>query len=170
MDQKEEEVDPGSTQEVKVQPQVLNDEVRVLRDQIMDEKMSKRGIKAMERSQRSRRKAAEMFSKYTTNYRHLAATGDKGLVKAWSKANRMRENWMNPERFQAIPEEEEPPPEPPEKTKIEATAVNPTEIPEEGTKSSGLGRVRKLTDFFNQIGGPKPPKGPKTPNKAPKTK
>ena len=110
-----------------------------------------------------------MFSKYTTNYRHLAATGDKGLVKAWSKANRMRENWMNPERFQAIPEEEEPPPEPPEKTKIEATAVNPTEIPEEGTKSSGLGRVRKLTDFFNHIGGPKPPKGPKTPNKAPKT-
>ena len=41
VDQKEEEVDPGSTQEVKVQPQVLNDEVRVLRDQIMDEKMSK---------------------------------------------------------------------------------------------------------------------------------
>ena len=133
MDQKEEEVDPGSTQEVKVQPQVLNDEVRVLRDQIMDEKMSKRGIKAMERSQRSRRKAAEMFSKYTTNYRHLAATGDKAMVKAWSKANRMRENWMNPERFQAIPEEEEPPPEPPEETKIEATAVNPAEIPEEGT-------------------------------------
>ena len=26
-----------------------------------------------------------------------------------------------------------------------------------------------MTDFFNQIGGPKPPKGPKTPNKAPKT-
>ena len=66
MDQKEEENDPGSTQEVKVQPQVLNDEVRVLRDQIMDEKMSRRGTKAMERSQKSRRKATEMFSKYTT--------------------------------------------------------------------------------------------------------
>ena len=81
----------------------------------------------------------------------------------------LEENWMNPERFQAIPEEEEPPPEPPEETKIEATAVNPAEIPEEGTKSSGQGRVKKLTDFFNHIGGPKPPKGPRTPKKAPKT-
>ena len=26
-----------------------------------------------------------------------------------------------------------------------------------------------MTDFFNQIGGPKPPKGPRTPKKAPKT-
>ena len=134
----------------------------------MDEKMSRRGTKAMERSQKSRRKATEMFSKYTTNYRHLAAAGDKAMVKAWSKANRVRENWMNPERFQAIPEEEEPPPEPPEETTIEATAENP-ENPEEGIKSSGQGRVKKLTDFFNQIGGPKPPKGPRTPNKAPKT-
>ena len=26
-----------------------------------------------------------------------------------------------------------------------------------------------MTDYFNQIGGPKPPKGPRTPKKAPKT-
>ena len=58
----------------------------------MDEKMSRRGVKAMERSQRSRKKAREMFSRYTINYRHLAATGDKAMVKAWSKANRVREN------------------------------------------------------------------------------
>ena len=75
---------------------------------------------------------------------------------------------MNPERFQAIPEEEEPPPEPPEETTIEATAENP-ENPEGGNKSSGQGRVNKMTDFFNQIGGPKPPKGPRTPKNAPQT-
>ena len=44
------------------------------------------------------------------------------MVKAWSKANKIRENWMKPERLHTIPEEEEPPPEPPNEATIEATA------------------------------------------------
>ena len=109
IDQREVENDTGRTQKVQVQSQVLDDEVKALRDQIMDDKMARRGVKAMERSQRNKKKARERFNRYTTSYRHLAATGDKAMVKAWRKANKIREKWMEPERLLTIPEEEEPP-------------------------------------------------------------
>ena len=74
--------------------------------------MARRGVKAMERSQRNKKKARERFKRYSTNYRHLAATGDKAMVKAWREANKIREIWMEPERLLTIPEEEEPPSKP----------------------------------------------------------
>ena len=44
MDQREEKNDPERAQEVQVQSQVLDDEVKALRDQIMEDKMARRGV------------------------------------------------------------------------------------------------------------------------------
>ena len=84
-------------------------EIGDLKDIMMEESMVRRGAKAMERSIKNKRKARDKFWSYTSHYRHLASIGDKGMVKAWSKANRTRENWMKPDMLQVIPEEEEPP-------------------------------------------------------------
>ena len=66
----------------------------------------------MERSTRNKNKAREKYWRYTNQYKHLATIGDKGMVKAWGKANRSRENWMGPERLQVVSEEDEPLDEP----------------------------------------------------------
>ena len=82
------------------------------------------------------------------------------------------------------PQEEEPP-EPPDETLEtleEATAEILGEEEKRGDqgqedkgqgvqKSQGppQGQVKRLTDYFNQIGGPKTPKAPKIPQKAPRT-
>ena len=36
-------------------------------------------------------------------------------------------------------------------------------------RNPSKGNVRKLTDYFNKLGGPKPSRAPKTPIKTPKT-
>ena len=98
------------------------------------------------------------------------------MVEAWSKANKTRENWMKPEMLQVVPEEEEPleeqPPVPPDETPEAPEEANWDQKQEnEGQgaqKPQGLpkGQVRKLTDYFNQIGGPVTPKVPRTVQKA----
>ena len=153
---------------------------------MMEEKMVRRGARAMERSLKSMRKVRDMFCRYTSNYRYLASIGDKGMAKAWREANKIRENWMKPERLHIVPEEEEPqdeqPPEPPDETPEppdEALEEATAEIPgeeikpgDQGQEDEGQGvqkpqgppkgQVRKLTDYFNKIGGPTTPKAPKT--------
>ena len=77
---------------------------------------------------------------------------------------------MKPDILQVIPEEEEPPEEKPP-----APSEEVHEIPEEANgdltqedeevmnpQGPPRGQVRKLTDYFNKIGGPSTPKGPKT--------
>ena len=94
----------------------------------MDDKMARRGVKAMERSLRNMKKAKDKFCRYTNNYRHLAETGDKAMTKAWREANKIRENWVKPERLHTIPEGDEPqdvPPEPPNEAPMEATSEIP---------------------------------------------
>ena len=102
------------------------------------------------------------------------------MVKAWGKANWTRENWMNPERLHVVPEDEEPleeeqPPVPPDE-RPEATdeVKGEPEIKEEGQgaltpQGPPIGQVRKLTDYFNEIGGQTTPKAPKKAHKDPKT-
>ena len=101
------------------------------------------------------------------------------MVKAWREAYKMRENWMEPERLLTIPEEEEPPPDPP-KLQPEDTDEAPGEVAQPGGQESSVegqgaqktqaqGRVKRLTEYFNKIGGPRTPRGPITPKKPPKT-
>ena len=117
----------------------------------------------MPKEEKGRKEARDRYHKYTSHYEHLSKSGDKGMSKAWREANKTRENWMVPERLDRIPEEEEPhedPPEPPE----EITGPEP-----QGVQEPYQGKVRRLTDFYNKIGGPRLAKAPITPKTPVKT-
>ena len=150
--------------EEEVQHNLPMEAVMDLRDKMLEEKMVKRGIKAMQRSLRKKKEARDRYHKYTNHYGYLSKIGDKEMFKAWREANKTRENWMEPERPEMILEEVEPqedPPEPPE----EATGPEP-----QGVQETCQGKMRKLTDFYNKLGRPitaKAPGAPKTPVKAP---
>ena len=61
-------VDQQEKVETEDQPQVTDDdqvEIRGLRDRMMEENMVRRGTRAMERSLKSKRKARDMFWRYT---------------------------------------------------------------------------------------------------------
>ena len=123
--------------------------------------MVKRGAKAMQRSLRKKKDARKRYLKYTSQYEHLSRSGDKRMHKARREANKARENWMVAGRLDRIPEDEEPQEDPPEP---------PDEIPgpePQGVQEPYQGKVRRLTDFYNKIGGPrvKAPITPKTPGK-----
>ena len=80
------------------------------------------------------------------------------------------------EMLQVVPEEEEPleeqpPVQPDETPETPGEANGDQEQEDEGQgaqKPQGLpkGQVRRLTDYFNKIGGPTTPKAPKTIQKA----
>ena len=179
VDQEQVEMETGRMPEAQVQIDESEYEVQVLRETILEDRMAQKGAKAMERSHRSRRKAKDMFHRYSSNYRKLAEAGDRAMVKAWREANKVRENWMGPERLQTITEEEEPPPDP-SKLQPEDTDEAPGEVAQPGGQESSVegqgaqktkaqGRVKRLTEYFNKIGGPRTPRGPITPKKPPKT-
>ena len=150
-------------------------EIEGLKDRILEESMAKKGARAMERSTRNKNKARDKYWKYTNLYKHLATIGDKGMVKAWGKANRVMENWMGPERLQVVPEEDETQDEPKEEQLStppddDKPKVTDEEIGEpETTQGPPVGQVRKITDYFNKMGGQITPKAPKKALKDPKT-
>ena len=125
--------------------------------------MVRRGVKAMERSLRKRKQARDRYYKYTSHYKYLSEIGDKEMSKTWREANKTRENWMEPERPNMIPEEEEPQEDPPEPPK-ETTGPEPQEVQE-----PCQGKVRRLTDYYNKLGGPRTAKAPRTPRTPVKT-
>ena len=141
--------------------------------------MVRRGLKAMERSLKKMKQAREEFCKYTSQYKYLSEIGDKGMAKTWRGANKARENWIGPRRLDWISEEEEPPDEPPDEPPGQAprdrygeeveVQGQEQEAPEPEKHKPSQGKVRKLTDYFRKLGGPKPSKAPKTPIKTPKT-
>ena len=78
---------------------------------------------------------------------------------------------MRPDRLQMVPEGEEPPEEPPTPPdEIQETPEETNGDPEQedgrqearNPQGPPRGQVRKLTDYFNKIGGPTTPKAPKT--------
>ena len=109
------------------------------------------------------------------------------MVKAWAKANKVRENYMDPERLEVVLEgdehlQEDIIPAPPSTDGNEMPAQPPEPdlgAEEEGQgapkpQGPGKGQVKKLTDYFNKMGAnphprpprksrmnPKPPKHPK---------
>ena len=106
------------------QPQVMNkdnmalDELEELKTIMLEANMVRRGVRAMERSSRGKDKAREQYWKYTNQYRQLATLEDSRMVKAWARANKARENSLDLERLEVVPEEDEAPdeevlPEPP---------------------------------------------------------
>ena len=144
-------------------------EIGGLKDKMMEENMVRRGARALERSLKNRKKARDKFWSYTNHYRHLASIGDKGMVKAWSKANRTRENWVKPDMLQVIPEEEEPPeekpPAPPDETQeipVEANGDLEHEDGEQEAKNPhGPPRPsQKAHRLFQQNWGPSNTKSP----------
>ena len=135
--------------------------------------MIERGTKAMNKSGKRKEQAKVLYERLTTQYRNLAALKDKKMVKAWAKANKVRENHMGPERLQVILEEddqlqEDITPEVPEGDRIPAQPPEPDqEAEKDGKGASKLqgpekGQVRKLTEYFNSIGGQSTQKAPKS--------
>ena len=57
-------------------------EVRDLKDMMMNESMTRRGRKAMMRSLEKKKDARDKFNKYLNLYKNLSGIGDKGMNKA----------------------------------------------------------------------------------------
>ena len=96
------------------------------------------------------------------------------MVKAWARANKVRENYMGPERPQVVIEEDEQlqedsipdspgtdgngmPPQPPEPDLgAEDDGQGAPKL-----QGPGKGQGRKITEYFNNIGGQNPSNAPK---------
>ena len=111
------------------------------------------------------------------------------MTKARREASKVMENWMMIERMDVIAEEEEqlenenedegaeegekaaPDPEPglePQEPEHRKSNTRGKESPPPPTEDN-RGKVKKLTDFFNTIGGSRTPRPPRTPSKTTKT-
>ena len=102
----------------------------------------------MMRSIKQRKEAQRMFLKYTEKYNFLAGMGDRRMGKARREANKVLENWMVDDRLGD-------PQEPGQEGSNPISRSHPS-TPARAPK----GRVRKLTEFFNNIRGPGPPRTP----------
>ena len=148
------------------------DEVEELKKLMMEPSMIERGTRAMGKSGKRREQAKVLYERLTIQYRNLAALEDKKMVKAWAKANKVRENHMDPERLQVILEEdgqlqEDTTPEVPEGETIPEQPPEPDLKGEKdgdgAPKMQATGKARKLTEYFNKIGGQSPQRAPKGP-------
>merc|ERR1712240_514638 len=109
------------------------DEMEELKRLMLEPNMIERGTRAMNKSGKRKEQAKVLYERLTIQYRNLAALEDKKMVKAWAKANKVRENHMGPERLQVTLEEdgqlqEDTTPEVPEGETI------PEQPPEPGLK------------------------------------
>ena len=144
-----------------------------LKRRLLDESMIQKGQKAMKRSHKQKMEAQKMFLKHTQKYYLLAGMGDRRMGKARKEANKVIQNWMIVERLEIISEEEEQEEEGEQGTEEGDTLEPDLEMrdpQESGHEKSKImdrslpitparatkGKVRKLTEFFDNIGGPGP--------------
>ena len=105
----------------------------------------------MTRSQRKMKEALDKFNNHTNQYRYLSGIGDKRMSKARREANKARENWIDPERLDSIMEDEEPSDDNRENVGI-GGQKHPA--PKSKTQETNHGRVKKLIEYFDKLGGP----------------
>ena len=157
-------------------------EMEDLKRRLLDESMIQKSQNTMKRSHKQKMEAQKMFLKHTQKYNLLAGMGDRRMGKARKEANKVLQNWMIVERLEIISEEEEQEEEGEQGTEEGDTLEPDLEMrdpQESGHEKNKImdrslpitparatkGKVRKLTEFFDNIGGPGPPRTPSKPAK-----